>query len=115
MKRPDLVFPDFVPKPTPKPTKKDCVLEYYNCTNYSYETIQIDMDADCYAYQPAKPNCMKRSDDLVFLEPIDFDDLPIRKGGGVGNDGQGLDNGGYKRYDIDSISSDFKANNMILT
>jgi hypothetical protein len=139
MKSPDLVFPDFLPKPTPKPTTKDCVLEYYNCTNYSYETIQIDMNADCNSYQPAKPNCMKPSNDLVFPDflpptdvlgssnmgrylqdnpvlPIDiqFDDyVPdyIPQDDYVIKGGGG--SAGYKRYDV--IESDFKANNMILT
>ena len=41
---------------------KDCVLEHYDCTKSTYETIQIPMDADCNTYQPAKPQCMKRND-----------------------------------------------------
>ena len=50
---------------------KDCVVETYNCVTKSYETIQIPIDANCYEYQPDKPQCAEPMPDMSKIDIID--------------------------------------------
>jgi hypothetical protein len=58
---------------------KDCVQVGYDCTNTTYNTIKIPIDADCREYQPAMPQCAppRGGEDESFIkiyEPIGFRD-----------------------------------------
>jgi len=56
---------------------KDCVQIGYDCTNTTYNTIQIPIDADCREYQPAMPRCAApdwRPPKEEIYEPIGFRD-----------------------------------------
>jgi hypothetical protein len=56
---------------------KECVQEGYDCTNTTYNTIKIPIDADCNDYQPAMPQCAppRGGEDFIKLyEPIGFRD-----------------------------------------
>jgi len=63
-----------VEKLSQTPLTKDCVQIGYDCTNSTYNTIQIPLDADCNAYQPAMPNCAgpRGRGQEEHLVPIDF-------------------------------------------
>ena len=58
---------------------KECVQVGYDCTNTTYNTIKIPIDADCNDYQPAMPQCAPPfgGGDESFIklyEPIGFRD-----------------------------------------
>jgi hypothetical protein len=56
---------------------KDCVQVGYDCTNTTYNTIQIPIDANCNEYQPAMPQCAgpgPRGGGEKLVDPIDFRD-----------------------------------------
>ena len=66
-----LVLTDKV-KTDVEPITKDCVQVGYDCTNKTYNTIQIPLDADCNNYQPAMPQCAARpvDDYIMYGKPI---------------------------------------------
>lgn len=58
-----------------EPLTKDCVQVGYDCTNTTYNTIQIPIGANCNEYQPAMPQCAPPPDRREKLyEPIGFRD-----------------------------------------
>jgi hypothetical protein len=64
-----LVFKSKKPKSPATSATKDCVTKHYNCTKSWDETIQIPMDADCKNYQPAKPQCAPRNQEIPPFNP----------------------------------------------
>jgi len=59
-----IVYKSKKPKSPATSATKDCVTKHYNCTKSWDETIQIPMDADCKNYQPAKPQCAPRNQEI---------------------------------------------------
>jgi hypothetical protein len=54
---------------------KDCVQVGYDCTNTTYNTIKIPIDANCAEYQPAMPQCAPRpKEPPPPYDPIGFRD-----------------------------------------
>ena len=48
---------------------KDCVVSTFNCVSTTKETIQIPLDANCMDYQPAKPQCAPRNQEIPPFNP----------------------------------------------